>query len=361
MLKKKTGVSSTTINMNMGAGTDAPQSKERCEIPAGFASSALEAVNRGVSAEAPSSVKLEQEAVSFDDNKPVKQGLEIELSSGAKTKSNLVIVDPNTISIDFSGNKRNVTEKKVKSLVPLIIESNGNSEPYYIRVHPDPNSKFKYQAITGKRRTLASRLAKTQSYCMLIEASYEDSVVLASHENEGREPFTVFERADQIQELIDVVGNKTKAIKIFNSGHGSNLSRSHSYDLVLPAKVSKEIRELIEDSKSITIAQVKKLLNQVSSLNEELDVNERAKFLAGIGREVPILTLASLIKEKVSSVTGVKEELSEQNESKEITDIDGKAVGTFDYKKRTLKLNKSLNDELINELLEIIQLKITEV
>lgn len=291
------------------------------------------------------------------------QGLEISLRSGKKTRAKLVKVNPNDISIDFEGNKRNISEKKVRSLVPLIIESNGNSEPYYIRIHPDKDSGIKYQAITGKRRTLASRIAKTEAYCMLIEASYEDAVVLASHENEGREPFTVFERADQIQELIDVIGNKSQAIQVFNSQSGTKkISRTHAYDIVLPAKVPIEFRKIIDDSGEITIPQIKKLLKQIERLNEELDIHERNKFIASIGAEIPVLSLVSLIKDKIAKVKGVNvdDEDIKPNEKKQILNKKGKSIGTFDSKSGVLKLNKNASDEFIEEIINLVSSKASE-
>ena len=350
MLKKNTKVSLTSINKSLNE----KDSTEKTPIPEDIVDNAL----NKVSGAGNKINRTENENIKSSEQ---NYGLPIEWYSGAITKSRLVHVNPNDISVDFYGNKRNLTEKKVLGLVALIIESKGNSEPFYIREHPDKNSGYKYQAITGKRRTLASKIAKTKAYCMHIEASDTDAIVLASHENE-RMDFTIFERADQIQELINVTGNKTKAIELFNKNNGTKYSRSHTYDLILPSKVPDELRKIIDDSGEIKIPQVKKLLSQMEKLNEELDMDERSRFLAQLGRDVPILNLVTLIKEKISSM-GIENKENKEDEAKETVHFlskTGKSIGYFDYNKMTLKLSKNSSKDLIEEFILFLQNKARE-
>jgi len=202
------------------------------------------------------------------------------LSSDNMISAELKHISPDEIDLNFDGNKRDILHNDVSDLVELIKKTNGNTEPIYVRKHPDKSSGYRYQIVKGKRRTRACDVAGTKVEAIVADFNDDDAFDFATHENLGSMPLDNFELGDTLKAVIDSKKfTMTEAARLFKSKSGKALSRTGAYKIIECSSISNEIRKKILDKSSVSVNVIIRLKNALSFIYEGYDAKEVADYL----------------------------------------------------------------------------------
>lgn len=211
--------------------------------------------------------------------------------TGCSTKSssvsvNTLIIDGHEIIMDaevslpdslvteiFSGNKRNKRNLgDIESLAESIIGAGRNTEPVKLRPLADRSG---LELIKGRRRLAAviraNQLSDTPIMLNAIVTNIDDkqATLEAALENFQRKDLNIWERADQLQELLETGACRTMdELTQHLPSSNKKKDRSLAYYYLNPAKISKQVRQYIDEDASATLKDVKKLKEGLGKLNE---------------------------------------------------------------------------------------------
>ena len=206
-----------------------------------------------------------------------------------------LLLDPDTIADDFKGNSRKLETAKIDELAESIKKAGKNVQPIVIRLHPDPNSKFKYQVIAGRRRRAACKSIDFNVFAVVVEATDREAIIIATYENTQSLLFSIYELSEQIAMLHEVTGiTFDEVVTLYNAaseGLRKPIKRSAAYDLLSLRETPLCIQEVINDSHNMTINQGVNILKQcreqgegklialIDTLSEKITAKEMLKLL----------------------------------------------------------------------------------
>lgn len=134
-----------------------------------------------------SSAKVEEDSISIDEEKSVKNGIEY--------------IDINDIKPNSNQPRKTFDEEKLQELAASI-EEHGLIQPVVLR-----KAKNGYEIVAGERRWRAARIIGLKNIpCIVKELTDEENMLLAIIENMQREDLNPIEEAEGINQMIDTYG-----------------------------------------------------------------------------------------------------------------------------------------------------------
>lgn len=306
--QKKPGVSSSSFHLKQIAPSPEPK--------------------RGSFDEVEKALKLEEEGKDDSSIEPLGKSesrSELYISfTNRHIECEIAQIDAEDIDLNFDGNKRVPEDNDTSELEVLIKKSKGNTEPVYVRPHPD-SKKYKYQIIKGIRRTLASKRLSFRVSAIIAEFTDQEGFEIALHENLGSEPLNNFELAESLLDAVEIHEYSiNEASKFFKTKGGKRLSRTGAYKVLDCAKIPAYIKKSISDKRDANINNMHKLKKlcdiAISNKNES-----RLKEIFKRGFKTNLSDAIEIVKEIAGKV--------EAKEEREINLFDGKSILSSDGKK----------------------------
>ncbi|MBE8233270.1 MAG: ParB/RepB/Spo0J family partition protein [Endozoicomonadaceae bacterium] len=174
------------------------------------------------------------------------------------------VIDTDLIDPYFFGNVRNIEKAKLAVLTGLIKKCGKNIQPVIVRPHPEANSKFKYQIISGRRRLKACSNCGFKVHAVVRNIDDREGLLVATHENASSLDFTIYESAAQLKMLTEYAGiTFDETLDIFNASVNSNgkpVKRTAGYEILKLPNTPSFIVDIINDGRSMTLNVGSKIL-----------------------------------------------------------------------------------------------------
>lgn len=289
------------------------------------------------------------------------------LIQGKKLPLNTEItIDPSLITKDFKGNSRNSRLlRNIDELAQAIIPDGHNSEPVKARPLEDGSG---LELIKGKRRTAAVRRAKeltTKEISLrIIIAELDDKSATreAAMENVGNDSLTPWELADQLQVLLDT-GSVESVAKLapYLPANKKSAARTTILGWLEPAKIDKDIRAFIDESKPVMNMAITRLhrrwLNLMSSASKPVVLEKMSSEL---------LNGKHAVQEIIQFIDDFEGASKKRDipAPKSITNADGKKVARIKHKANggiSVDFEKDVPQEAINEAIAMLESQLKQI
>lgn len=277
-----------------------------------------------------------------------------------------ILIDEGLVVSEFEGNTRNSSQlRNIDELAASIIPAGHNSEP--VKIRPMDNGSG-FQLIKGKRRRAAVRRANELSVgkkimlrCIISNIDDITALQECAMENTNNELMTPWEFADQLQALLDGNAATMEDINCYLPPDKKKAARTTIINWLHPARLDKNVRSYIDESKDVTNARITKLYSRVTKLFEsgtEKAVLDKlaAKFLRGKHEVGELLRFFDSLEENENQRSISENRIIKNSAGRQIATVKQKSNGglAVDFEKFVPKAEVDAVIELLDKHISAI-------